>query len=86
MYEHKGRRSLEELYAFATGGWKEVSGKVRSPCREICSLWEEMSLVAPYFSQLWRQMLSNLPAANPAGDVLVRLGKGRGAVDDSAAA
>lgn len=31
MYEYKGRRSVEELYAFATGGWKETVGKPIPP-------------------------------------------------------
>lgn len=31
MYEHKGSRSVEELYAFATGGWESTAGKPIPP-------------------------------------------------------
>lgn len=31
MYEYKGSRAVDDLYAFATGGWKSVAGKPIPP-------------------------------------------------------
>ena len=29
MYHYKGSRTVDDLYAFATGGWEQTAGKVR---------------------------------------------------------
>lgn len=39
MYEHKGSRSVEELYAFATGGWENTTGK---PIPPVMSWFDSM--------------------------------------------
>lgn len=39
MYEHKGSRTVEELYAFATGKWKNTTGK---PIPPVMSWFDSM--------------------------------------------
>lgn len=61
MYDYKGNRSVEDLHAFATGGWQKTTGKVDVSRSEGLSSFKKASIslqlatfqCSSFYSWMW---------------------------------
>lgn len=56
MYNYSGARTVDDLYTFATGGWKQTTGKVRF----VGALLAAAAADAALIGDIWLSLLAAL--------------------------